>query len=251
MQENHRSLSYEAAGSLRPGDEHYRSYVGPPGQFDVMGSAQFRLLATLGLRERHKVLDVGCGALRLGQLLIPFLAPGHYFGLDPNQWLVEDALEGQLGQDIVRVKKPQFFSHDDFSLSTCGDDFDFIVAQSILSHTGADLAQTILDEIAKCLAVDALALVTFVDHNASMESGYSSSGWIYPQCVTFDPDEVETLATRAGLAQRPIPWFHPRQTWHVLARSPEMLPDPRFDYLLHGAVLRSEELQASVPASDP
>ena len=73
--EDVRALSREAAKALPPGARHYAAYVGPPEQYDFMGATQFRLLTTLGLREHHSVLDFGCGSLRAGRLLIPYLAP--------------------------------------------------------------------------------------------------------------------------------------------------------------------------------
>jgi len=71
-----RSLTRDAAKTLPPGAGHYTAYVGPPNQYDFMGATQFRLLTTLGLREHHAVLDFGCGSLRAGRLLIPYLLEG-------------------------------------------------------------------------------------------------------------------------------------------------------------------------------
>jgi hypothetical protein len=68
-----RALSIDDAKTLTPGDMHYTAYVGPPAQYDFMGASQFRLLCTLGLRENHTLLDFGCGSLRAGRLLIPYL----------------------------------------------------------------------------------------------------------------------------------------------------------------------------------
>jgi hypothetical protein len=64
-------LEYEEG--LAPGDAHYKSFVGHPKKYGSMGALQFSLLASLGLSEESRVLEVGCGALRLGKLLISFL----------------------------------------------------------------------------------------------------------------------------------------------------------------------------------
>src|SRR5258705_9481939 len=93
---------------LRPGDNHYMAFVGPPTQYDFMGATQFRLLCTLGLRSHHSVLDFGCGSLRAGRLLISYLDKGKYFGIEPNMWLIEKAIENQIGRDLIRIKNPQF-----------------------------------------------------------------------------------------------------------------------------------------------
>src|ERR1700691_5525757 len=95
-----RTLSDEQAKQLPIGVEHYMAYIGPASQYDLMGASQFMLLITLGLRDTDRVLDFGCGSLRLGRLLIPYLTAGNYTGLDPNAWLIEDALQRQVGRDI-------------------------------------------------------------------------------------------------------------------------------------------------------
>ena len=52
--------------SRRIGDRHYRAYVGPPDEYDLVSAMTFNLLTTSGLRQGHRVLDIGCGSLRLG-----------------------------------------------------------------------------------------------------------------------------------------------------------------------------------------
>ena len=89
-----------------------------------MGAAQFRLLTSLGLREHHSVLDFGCGSLRAGRLLIPYLLPGRYYGLEPNRWLIEDGISGQLGAELIELKLPIFLCSSDFSAAHFGVQFD-------------------------------------------------------------------------------------------------------------------------------
>lgn len=62
----------EDLGLGRPaGDQHYRAYVGPPQNYDLISAMSFGLLTALGLRQHHSLLDIGCGSLRNGRLLIP------------------------------------------------------------------------------------------------------------------------------------------------------------------------------------
>ncbi|MBK5117071.1 MAG: hypothetical protein JJE23_09160 [Thermoleophilia bacterium] len=55
-------------------EERARGYVGPPEYFDLITAMSFGLLTVLGLRERHRLLDIGCGSLRVGRVLIPISA---------------------------------------------------------------------------------------------------------------------------------------------------------------------------------
>src|ERR1700692_1582396 len=97
---------------LKPGDAHYRAYVGPPEDYDLIAAMTFNLLTTLGLRQHHLLLDVGCGSLRVGRLLIPYLNRGKYFGIEPNEWLVEEGIRQELGETVVQTKRPTFFFTD-------------------------------------------------------------------------------------------------------------------------------------------
>jgi SAM-dependent methyltransferase len=241
-----RTLTDLQAKSLPAGAAHYTAYVGPPGQYDLMGATQFRLLVTLGLREFHHVLDFGCGSLRAGRLLIPYLAPGHYHGIEPNRWLVEDAVERQLGADMVALKRPHFHDFDDFRAERCGVEFDFILAQSIFSHCGADLIATSLRGFRQALTPRGLALVTLLHPGQDGATEFDGSGWVYPRSVAHARRTVTAIIAAAGLFGRPLPWFHPRQTWYALARDPGALPPRAFDRHLRGSLLNVPDWQASL-----
>ena len=97
---------------LKPGDPQYRAYVGPPEDYDLIAAMTFNLLTTLGLRQHHSLLDIGCGSLRIGRLLIPYLNRGKYFGAEPNEWLVDEGIRRELGETLVQIKHPTFFFSD-------------------------------------------------------------------------------------------------------------------------------------------
>src|SRR6476469_2956387 len=135
---------------LKPGDPQYRAYVGPPEDYDLISAMSFNLLTHLGLRQHHQVLDIGCGSLRVGRLLIPYLNRGGYTGLEPNEWLVHDGIANEVGEDQVRIKQPNFvFAETAAGLIAEGRRYDFMLAQSIFSHTGPDLLDRWLAEAAE------------------------------------------------------------------------------------------------------
>jgi SAM-dependent methyltransferase len=244
--DNTRSLSVDEAKGLPPGSAHYTAYVGPPGQYDFMGATQFRLLCTLGLREHHSVLDFGCGSLRAGRLLIPYLREGKYCGIDPNHWLIEDAIAHETGRDLINIKRPVFRHDDDFDATHFQRKFAFILVQSVFSHAGRDIIAKALASFKKCLEPDGLILATFIHPDQpGVGKEFAGSGWVYPAVVSYRPQTVLNLIDAAAMVGRTIPWFHPRQTWYAMAHSPRALPPLSKYPHLSGAVLRDPELNAS------
>lgn len=241
-------------GSLQPGDPEYRAFVGPFEQYDVMGATQFALLFALGIRQHHRLLDVGCGSLRAGRLFIVYLDPDRYVGIEPNGWLIDEAVRNQLGEDILRIKRPHFVSTESFDISGLGT-FDFVVAQSIASHTGPRLVRRLLSAVHEAVGEQGLAAVTFIHAEPSDQNvvhiGPSDEvdDWLYPYCYSYEREAVEEFLGEADLCGYPIGWYHPRQTWWLLGRNPDALPPARFSEHLDGLTL-AEGFEGSLRAVD-
>lgn len=230
---------------LPAGADHYRAFVGPPRQYDLIGAEQFRLLTSLGLREQHSVLDFGCGSLRAGRLLIPYLDAGHYYGIEPNRRLIEDAFRFELGEDIRRLKRPEFSYNSDFRILFKGRKFDYILAQSILTHTGLDISALVLQEIARALAPDGMAVINFwkIDY---VETDCDKTGWVYPACVGYTGETIRDLIEHAGLQAHRLNWYSPRTTWFLLNRPGECCLADRQLQLLRGTVLLEPDYATSL-----
>jgi SAM-dependent methyltransferase len=233
--------------SLHAGDGHYMAYVGPPAQFDFMAATQFRLLCALGLRAHHQLLDFGCGSLRAGRLFIPYLNPGGYFGIEPNAWLIQDAIHEQLGDDIVRIKKPTFSYNADFKTNVFATKFDFILTQSIFSHADRGIVATALRNFSDSLTRYGLVAATFIEG----PTDFIGDGWVYPDCVSYRRSTIRGFIEDAGLFGTRIPWYHPRQSWYVLARTRERLPNRAMMPFLAGAVMFDPEFTASWNVTNP
>ena len=204
---------------LKPGDPHYRAYVGPPQDYDLIAAMTFNLLTTLGLRQHHSLLDVGCGSLRIGRLLIPYLNRGKYFGIEPAEWLVAEGIRQELGETVVQTKRPTFFFSDSpETVVHAKVSFDFALAQSIFSHCGLDLIRGWLAAVSRSLADDGGLVATFLPSDEDSPR----SGWVYPDCVSYRPATLERAAADANLRFEILDWKHPRQTWALFAA-------PKFD----------------------
>ena len=205
--------------SMKPGDPHYRAFVGDPANYDLIAATTFNLLTTLGLRDHHRVLDVGCGSLRNGRLLIPYLAHGGYVGVEPNEWLVREGIAKETGEDIIRLKEARFSYRTDCQELRADERFDVVLMQSILSHCGEDLVRHWLSQVKPYLSKQGAIITTWV--RAQENSG--ESGWLYPGLVRFTEERFKQLVEEAGLAFQPLVWPHPIQQWAMLTNSEERL----------------------------
>ncbi len=199
---------------LKPGDKHYRAYVGPPKDYDLISAMVFNLLTCIGLRQHHRVLDVGCGSLRVGRLLIPYLNATNYNGVEPNKWLVKDGVRNEIGNDLIELKKPQFIYERSLELYKNKLGIDFAFAQSIFSHCGLDLITHWLSQVAYHLNEDGAFLATFLID----QKDYEGKGWVYPGCVSYKVETLKQEAEKHNLKFCVLDWGHPRQTWALFSK---------------------------------
>ena len=199
--------------TLREGDRDYKAYVGPVDLFESQGDMQFDLLKKSGMKPDSFVADIGCGSLRGGRKTIPFLNSERYFGIEPNYWLVEEGIKKVIGHKMNDEKKPQFSKSSNFDLSSFGKTFDFVVAQSIFSHTSKTQITECLEQIKKTLKEDGVFLATF----KVGKKDYEGQQWVYPGVVFFTPETINKLIEQSGLIGRKCEYVHVNmQTWYAI-----------------------------------
>jgi len=199
---------------FRPGDNHYRAYVGPPQDYDFVAAMVFNLLTCAGLRQNHRMLDIGCGSLRIGRLFIPYLNPENYIGVEPNRWLIEDGILNEVGRDQIRLKRPVFSYRDSLEEFAEPLQADYALAQSIFSHCGLDLIDQWLRQISQHLKPTGALFATFL----IADRDFQGSGWVYPDCVNYRIETMVSVAATHGLKFALLNWKHPRQAWGLFAR---------------------------------
>jgi len=193
----------------------HRAFVGSnPALYDFEGASQFNLLTLLGLREDQYVLDVGCGSLRAGRLLIPYLQRGHYYGLDPDRSLVLQGAKSEVGNDLLKLREPVFVYNADFKLDRIRQPFDFIIANSIFSHASREQILLCLRLVAETLDANGLFLATYY----AGEESYAGKGWVYPGNARYRSTDLAAMAAVNGLQLAEIAWPHVNdQRWVMLA----------------------------------
>ena len=201
---------------------NYRNYVGPEELYDVMGGLQFTILFELGLREEHALLDIGCGSLRAGRLFIPYLNAFRYFGVEPNELLLHEGFEGELGQSMKALKQPLFTFNNDFDFDFFGnapqDGFDYILAQSIFTHATKQQVSTCVHNAAKVMHKDSIFVATYFNA-VNGAAGDDTKEWMYPSVVKYPYLFIKRVVEEAGLFLQVLDKHHPvGQTWIILRK---------------------------------
>lgn len=121
----------------------HREYVG--GLWDEVGRLQLRFLRGRGLRRDHRLLDIGCGALRGGVHLIRYLDAERYTGVDKEPELLRIGAEQELGPALMQAKRPTLIALADFEFDRLPTRPGIAWAHSIFTHLP-------MEHIRRCLA---------------------------------------------------------------------------------------------------
>ena len=203
--------------------EEYKIHVGTAESYDLNSALQFSLLTSLGLRDYHSLLDIGCGSLRGGKLFIPYLLPERYYGIEPLEWLLQEGIKKEVGESQIEIKKPFFKQDDSFTLSAFGTQFDFVLAQSILSHTSQAQIRRCLAEAKKVMKPSTILAASFF---RGLEN-YEGDEWVVRAEYTMD--HMREMVEEQGLVCKPIEWAQPDLQQWILILHPDRETDvPEF-----------------------
>lgn len=178
------------------------------------GVRPFRALYDLGLKEDHDVLDFGCGALRVGRFLMMYLDAGHYWGIEPSKWAVQEGLK-EIGT-LAKMKAPKFaypeFGQFDASIFD-GPGFDFILFSGVLTHMDHAQLRSSLYSAAKVLKPGGRIVGSYLPQGPD----HDGEGWLYPQQAVHYKTCLKTALANTPLQIRdidvpgdPAQWF---DTW--------------------------------------
>jgi SAM-dependent methyltransferase len=134
---------------------------GPTWTFERVGRHVLEVLLKEGVTTTSNVLDVGCGALRLGYWLMRMLDSGHYFGIEPNEEMLGLGLQELVEPDVVERADAHFSANDDFDFSVFGESFDYVVARSIWTHASRGQISAMLESFAATAAPKGVFLTSY------------------------------------------------------------------------------------------
>ncbi len=198
--------------NLLPAEERvelygYRGFVGGE---DVeawygIGKLQYHFLVARGLRPHHKFLDIGCGSLRLGQFIIPYLDAGNYTGLEPEKSLVEQGLKKEFYAGVRKIKRPRFFHNYRFDFEGIVG-FDVAMAQSVFTHLTEDDIRLCLGSLAKISKKGSRFFATFFEGDSSEnehDESHANRTWRY------SVEEMRSFASDCWEFKYIGNWQHP------------------------------------------
>ncbi len=166
------------------------------------GKAQLELLLAQGLQKDHYVLEIGCGALVAGIPIMSYLKTGHFVGIEPNKWLIDESLGVLENKLIVNRQNPRFLHNSDFDASALDLKFDYIISHSIMSHAAYWQLPLFLKNCANALksggkVIFSLRLTEpnqFGNKGAAAES--KDAEWQYPGNSYFDKQTIINEASQ-------------------------------------------------------
>src|SRR5690606_20583139 len=176
--------------------KRWRSWAGNYLMYDTMGAAQLGLLTLFfGLRERHKLLEIGSGSLRAARFLIPYLDTGHYCGVEPNAWAVQMGIENELGEEMAARKKPRFTTREDFVFDEFGETFDYAVSYSVLTHIPPPQIQMMFDGLGRVVHDHSICLLSAL--TSEDERIVDPEKWTTLPCNLYSEGRLAAAAERA------------------------------------------------------
>jgi len=194
-----------------------KAHVGPEELFETIGKHQFDQITSAGVKKTSRVLDYGCGCLRLGKHLIPYLRKGFYTGIDVDQQLIDDGI-AEIGTNYKK-KAPTLLVGDPTNFDQVEgiptDHFDFAVYHSIFNHCSVEQIRSLLVAAKEYLKNGGYILGTFLEGDVD----YEGTEWNYPLAHTYTRETITKLLEeeRYFIADIGVMFFeHPTgQTWFM------------------------------------
>lgn len=202
----------------------HRGKVG--GFWEELGQLQFEFMVKHGLKPSDRLLDIGCGCLRGGVHFIPYLATGHYHGLDINPSLLA-AAQAEIEWAELQSKQPQLLLDEGFALHRFNTQFEAMIAVSLFTHLPMNIIMRCLAQVRQTLQPEGRFYATFfiANHSLCLDPLQHQPGNI---TTHFDQDpfhysmeEIQLMARHCGLQAELIgEWDHPRAQQMVLFKHP-------------------------------
>ena len=149
----------------------------PTATFEQAGREQLVALLQEGLLPESRVVEFGCGCLRVAWWLIRFLERGNYHGIEPARSRVDYGLRYLFSPAEHADKRPRFDYNAAFDTSVFNTRFNYFIARSIWTHASKPQLAASLDSFVRDAADSATFLASYFPARNAAED-YQGTAWV-------------------------------------------------------------------------
>lgn len=148
-------FKYQFCIGWRHTPEYRKALVCDPDYFDLgRNNIGGKYVVNL-IKPNHKVLDLGCGVLRIGLPLIKYLESNNYYGFDISEYRISEAKK-EVNCNNLSIKYPTLTSN----WSEINIKFDFIWCYQVFIHLSDERLNDLLNKIANSLKDDGVCIAS-------------------------------------------------------------------------------------------
>jgi hypothetical protein len=182
------------------------------------------VLQAEGMTSDDHLLDIGCGALRLGHLAVPFLNSGQYWGTDASLALMLHGRTHEL-DDPDRLPLQNLVEDADFAYPGIPDRITFAIAFGVFTHLpAAKLEQALRPLGARFPRLRAVLFTVFLAPKGAGPTRQPDGVVTHPDRPPYHQSKAAIIAAaeRAGLSPALRPTVLPRGQVLWVATPPQM-----------------------------
>ncbi len=179
-------------------------------------------LLAAGMTPEDHLLDIGCGALRLGHKAVPYLRPGHYWGTDASLALMRHGRLTEL-PDPSRLPEDHLIEDARFAFPGIPETITLAIAFGVFTHLPhADLA-TALTNLRRFPLLRSVLFTVFLS-DASGPARQPDGVVTHPDRPPYHVPESSVLGTirSAGFTPTRSPMLLPRGQVLWVATPPQI-----------------------------
>jgi len=179
---------------------YFSSWVG-------LGRWQLDALKELGLRPEDTLLDIGCGAMRLGFMAVEYLDEDNYCGIDAYAPYIN------IGQALARKvglsKRYDIRLNAGFDFAQFGRTFSWANAQSVFTHLSEAQIESCMANLAAVMQPGGRFLFTFCIENGPAKGMLYGGTHAMMRCSYDSPEAYRVLGNRHGARMELLSIPHP------------------------------------------
>jgi len=181
------------------------------GRWDETGRVQMQALLAAGMTPDDHLLDIGCGALRLGHKAVPYLRPGHYWGTDASLALMRHGRLTEL-PDPSALPEDHLVEDATFAFPGVPDTITLAIAFGVFTHLPAPALQTALRNLRRFAQLRAVLFTVFLAPDAPGPTRQPDGVVTHPDRPPYHVTEAFVIATirDAGFQATRQPMLLPR-----------------------------------------